>query len=129
MIRLLDGDDEEFDPVEALEAIAELDEKVRKYFGATPRWAYLPLDDMTDVKWTLSGFGHKVVWCASEYDLADCIVNETHDYYDGVIVDDPIEKGDYVLIGVDTQSDGNQFLMLFRLDHKVELDEETQEYL
>lgn len=120
---------DEFDPGEATRTIVELDQQVREYFGYQERWGYLPLDDMTTEKWALAGFGHKVVWCDGEHDLADCITNNSEDYYEAQVIDAPIEKGGYALIGVDTECDGNRFLMLFRLSNKVELDEETQEYL
>ena len=88
---------------------------VHQYFGYDEDWVTIPLRDMTDSYWHLTGPTGTVYYADSEDELETGVGN----YYSAVVYTQRFlpkwvyETDDYTMICADTQCDGNKFLMIF----------------
>lgn len=96
----------------------ELEQKIFDYFGYKEDWVVIPLEDQTGCYWFLTGEkqGDTCVWYDAPFTIE--VVQ------DGAIYDGPIytqrylskwvyRREDYTMVCVNTQTDGNKFLMIF----------------
>jgi len=95
-----------------------LKKEIHDYFGYREDWVDIPLSDETDCYWFVTGEGHGGVCVWGDEPLTEEFVR------DGGIYSGPIytqrflpkwvyRKDDYTMVCVDTQTDGNKFLMIF----------------
>ena len=93
----------------------ELEKKIYEYFGYVEEYEVIPLDDVTDSVWYLDDDAAEVIYADNLEGFA------TDGYYMAVIYSQRYvyRRKDYTMIAVDTQCDGNKFLMVF--DNKKEL--------
>jgi len=102
----------------------ELQDEIYKYFGYVEDWVVIPIDYKLDSYWFLEGDDEtgKVVWSPDQF-TADTLT-EGKKIYSGIIYTQRFlpkwvyRTEDYTMISVDTQCDGNKFLMVF--DNKLE---------
>lgn len=111
----------------------KLQKEIYDYFGYGEDWVTIPLDDSTDCWWELdlddSGVGGEVRFAETIKDLANEAAGNYYSYpiYTQRFLPKWVYEGeDYTMISVDTQTDGNKFLMVFDNNKKVsEIDKEA----
>lgn len=90
---------------------------VHEYFGYIEDWAVIPLDDGRDYYWHFYGgeaHGGRLCYAKTEHDLK----TGAGDYYEAPIYTQRFlprwvyRAKDYTMVSVDTQVDGNKFLMV-----------------
>ena len=106
--------------MELLKQYFDLQRQIHEYFGYEEDWKVIPLDDQTGMYWAIEG--DEVFWAHSEEDF------RSGDYYGGVIYTQRFlpqyvyEGEQYTMVSVDTQSDGNKFLIIFSNDMLISND-------
>ena len=105
-----------------LDEYFRLKEEIHNYFGYVEDWVAIPLDDRRSNYWQIlggEGRGGEVQWSPNK-DFDD-----DNEIYSGAIYTQRflpkwVYRGpEYTMICVDTQCDGNKFLMVF--DNKKEI--------
>lgn len=94
-----------------------LQKKIYEHFKYVEDWVVIPLDDATKYEWVLfeDGSGGGTVVYHEKLNLE----NAGGNFYSGVIYTQRFlpkwiyRAEDYTMISVDTQTDGNKFLMVF----------------
>lgn len=116
---------------EKLDTYFELAKEVHEAFGYVEDWVVIPLDDNRDVYWHLSGEGHGdvVTWSDTAENLRRYVGDdEPADenkiwscqlYTQRFLPKWVYRTDDLTMICVDTQTDGNKFLMVF--DNELEV--------
>ena len=107
----------------------ELQKQIHDFFGYVEDWKTIPLEDCTDSIWTLTGegSGDQVYYANSMQDF------ETGNFYGGEIYTQRflpkyVYRGDgFTMVSVDTQCDGNKYLMVFDNSKQIPYDEDQVE--
>lgn len=102
----------------------ELQKKVHEYFGYVEDWKVIPLEDSTEMFWTLDQNSDG----SGEVRFAESLeqLHSEGDYYENEIYTQRFlpkfvyEGEEYTMVCVDTHTDGNKFLQIFANDKKVE---------
>jgi len=109
---------------EILNGFFNLRRDIKHYFGYEDDWEMLPLDDERDMYWMLvEGKSPFVVY--SEAPLTPKTISEG-EFCFGPVFDHrktrrtAYRRDDLVAVPVDTQTDGNKFLMIFDTAKEVE---------
>lgn len=106
--------------MELLKEYFKLQKEIHDHFGYVEDWVVIPLDDQTDMYWKL--LEHEVYYADNIHDLE----TEEGNCYSGIIYTQRFlpkyvyKSDDYTMVSVDTQCDGNKFLMVF--DNKKKID-------
>jgi len=112
--------------MELLEEYFKLQKKIYEYFDYVEDWVVIPLDDATEMYWQIDGgegYDGSVVYC----EIKEAVEKRTGQEYGGPIYTQRFlpkwvyRADDYTMICIDTQTDGNKFLMVF--DNKKEVNE------
>lgn len=113
---------------EQLDQYFELTTAVHEAFGYTEDWVVIPLDDEREVYWHLSGegYGDSVTWSDTPENLrrylglidGDEPADENRIWSCQIYTQRFLPKWvyraeDFTMVCVDTQTDGNKFLMVF----------------
>lgn len=107
----------------------ELQKQIHDYFGYVEDWVTIPLEDCTDDLWCLSGEGSG----DSVYHAATMEDFQTGSFYGGPIYTQRflpkyVYRGDaFTMVSVDTQCDGNKYLMVFDNSKQIPYDEDMIE--
>tara|TARA_R110002072_G_scaffold169949_5_gene323518 strand:+ start:16131 stop:16460 length:330 start_codon:yes stop_codon:yes gene_type:complete len=104
--------------MELLEEYEKKRNELFNYFGYVENWKVIPVDDATSCYWRLDNdeSSGSVLFADNEYDL----INETGDHYSNEIYTQRhlpkwVYRGkDYTMICVDTHTDGNKLLQIFK---------------
>jgi hypothetical protein len=108
-------------PNETIDGYFGLKKLVHDLFGYKPDWEEIPLEDQRESFWMIVGGEErgKAVW-ADEPLTADLFTSEpSRDHYGGPIHPQRSmpkyvwRTPTHVMVSVDTQTDGNKFLMIF----------------
>jgi len=100
----------------------ELQKQIFNYFGYVEDWVAIPLNDLTDVYWHLTGedSGKQVFYSPDKSFNEDCLYSNY--IYTQCFLPKWVYRGkDYTMICGDTRCDGNKFLQIF--DNKKEIKE------
>ena len=107
----------------------ELEKQIHDYFGYVEDWVVIPMEDQTEYYWQLDQDEPGNDRSCGEVRYADTVEDlqdfEAGIYYSGMIYTQRFlpkfvyRADDYTMISVDTQCDGNKFLMIF--DNKKEI--------
>jgi hypothetical protein len=98
-------------------------EAVHQYFGYVEDWVVIPLDDGREYFWYLQGGeadGARLCYAKTERELG----LEEGDYYESPVYTQRhlprwvYRAADYTMVSIDTQTDGNKFLIV--LDNSKE---------
>lgn len=105
-----------------LEQYFNLQKQIYDYFGYVEDWVVIPLDDQTNKYWMITGgdergAGGYVTWSPEPFTIES--LKKGDNIYGGPVYTQcflpkwiwRVEK--YTMISVDTQTDGNKFLMVF----------------
>lgn len=99
-------------------AYFELQEAIYKYFGYKEDWVVIPLENHLNDYWLLTGEGPgHCMWCRSP--ITPELIEAGNEIYSGPIYTQRfLPKWVYrtelfTMISVNTQTDGNRFLMIF----------------
>jgi hypothetical protein len=101
--------------MQLLDDYAKLRKQLLEYFGYEESWIVLPIEDQTDVYWSVSGDYVTYADSLSDYNNDE----DNMKIYEDVILSGVTEKGaifrgtEFTMIAADTQTDGNKFLMIF----------------
>ena len=115
----------------ALDTLSITEAFIKRYFNWTELWAHYPIDAMLDEKWFIVGdefnggqltYFEPVCEIADLDDLDDECIEDSR--YTAVIKSPVARKGDYVMVAIDTECDGNRYLAVLRADN--ELKEKTE---
>lgn len=107
----------------------ELEKQIHEFFGYVENWVTIPLDDCTDSIWMLSGEGS-----GDQVYYADTIEDfKIGKFYGGPIytqcfLPKYVYRGDgFTMVSVNTQCDGNKYLMVFDNSKEIPYDEDQIE--
>lgn len=111
--------------MDMLKEYFNLQQKIYAYFNYVEDWVVIPMEDNTEMYWTLFGVGAKAIvrFAPTKGRLIDKHGDEN--YYECPIyaqrfLDQWVYRGeDYTMICADTQCDGNKFLMIFSNDKEI----------
>lgn len=107
-----------------LDAYLEAIQDVYAYFDYQEHWRVYPIDDCREMYWMMVR-SDKVVW--SDEPFTEETITEGNRIYSGEIYHTPIyRKEKYTAMIVDTNTDGNIFLMIFD-NTKEELRQDMKE--
>ena len=102
--------------MELLENYFELQDQLYRYFGYCEDWVTIPIEDARRYFWRLDGEGPGTVRFAETKELLD---DPELNYFENKIYTQRflskwVYRGeDYIMIIVDTQTDGNKYLQIF----------------
>jgi len=107
----------------------EIQDEIYKYFGYVEDWVVIPLHYCLNDYWFIDGDDQNgtVFWSPHSFTTESLEKGET--LYSGTIYTQRFlpkwvyRTDDYTMISVDTQCDGNKFLMIF--DNKLECKDKT----
>ena len=115
---------------EKLDMYYQLQKEIYEYFGYREEWHVYPLNDDTEYYWYLGDY--EVHFSEVKENLEKIVANglswegegiDSSDYYTNLLIGG--DKGlagkgaDFTLLRVDTQADGNDFLMVLSNDKEV----------
>ena len=110
--------------MELLQSYTDCRQKIFDYFGYIEDWRVLPFNDAVDYYWHLTEGEDSggVRFADSKESLED---EEAGEYYENEIYTQRhlpkwVYRGeDYTMICIDTHTDGNQFLQIFKNDKEI----------
>jgi hypothetical protein len=89
----------------------KLEKEIKNYFGYEEQWRAIPLDDMTNDYWFITD--SECIWSDEPISL-DKILEVGPHYSSSLYGRKSVyEREDFTMVCVDTQTDGNIFLMIF----------------
>lgn len=115
-----------------IDSYFEAKDKIHEAFGYEPDWKEIPLEDRRGCHWMIVGSERtgSVVW--SDKPFTEELVIAGKEIYSGPIYTQRFlpkwvyRTDTHVLVSVDTQTDGNKFLMIFDVDKECK-DENMKE--
>jgi hypothetical protein len=104
-----------------IDAYFSAKDHVHKLMGYKPDWVEIPMDDCRGVYWMLpDGEEHgQIAWCKEPFTEANI---SDGNFYSGLIYTQRFlpkyvyRTPTHVMVSVNTQTDGNRFLMIFDAD-------------
>ena len=99
--------------MQLLDQYLEIQKQIHDYFGYVEDWVVIPLDDAREYFWQCNG---DIVRFANTLEE---LKSQTGNCYENIIYRQRFlpkwiyEADDFTMICVDTQTDGNKFLMVF----------------
>ena len=106
----------------------DFEAKIHKYFGYKEDWVKIPFDDCTGKYWAViqgSTGGGSVFWLEDGVSPSREVIESGHQMFGGIIYTQRFlpkwvyRADEHTMVCVDTQCDGNKFLMIFDNDKEI----------
>jgi hypothetical protein len=121
--------------MELLKKYFEIQKQIHDYFGYQEDWVCIPLEDLTDKHWFITGESYEYKCVYSDEPLTLESIKEGKTIYSASIYTQRFlpkwvyKAEDFTMVCADTHTDGNKFLMVFSNKLQVVDEKLFQEYL